>query len=75
MDSIKQQQGGMQAKPATGDERVASEVSRRPDYDNALETLRRVRELTGDPTPTRILRENTRGSWTRSAHADTRELA
>lgn len=43
------------------------ELVDRPDYESAMSTLRRFdRMIDGTEEPVRIVRENTRGTWTRS---------
>lgn len=50
------------------DDCIAPELQDRSDYESALETLRRFdRMIEGSEEPMRILRENTRGTWTRSS--------
>lgn len=52
---------------AERDARTSSELRDRPDYESALETLRRFDQMVkGTEEPIRILRESTRGTWTRS---------
>ncbi len=52
---------------AERDSRTSPELRDRPDYESALETLRRFdRMVKGTEEPIRILRESTRGAWTRS---------
>jgi hypothetical protein len=44
-----------------------SRLRERPDYENAMETVRRFTETVGESDkPIRILRESTRGTWART---------
>lgn len=45
------------------EKRFAPEIRDRPDYDGALKTLRRFREMVGKPEPSRMTPETTRGTW------------
>lgn len=63
MASESQEKGEM-AEP-TADERFAQELRDRPEYNSALRTLRRFREMVGNPEPSRPVPETTRGKWTK----------
>ena len=48
------------------EEHIDPVIRNHPRYGEAAGTLRRFRKMVGDPDPSRIFRDSTRGSWTRS---------
>lgn len=48
------------------DDRFATEIRERSDYDSALETFRRFREMVGTPRPSRVVPKTTRGTWVKT---------
>ncbi len=63
----REEQEEREPKYATDGPSTVGDLRDRPDYDEAIETIRRFERMTaGSEQPIRILRESTRGTWTRA---------